>query len=76
VRLLDEGVVVGRPTEAIAAAGAVNEFLLLPTSDYDAADEHWEFLPGSTVECVFQKSHDGKIILVAQKLLRKPKDTP
>ena len=49
VRLLDEGTDVFRPTKA----ERINEgmYRLLPTADYDAEDEHWEFLPGEVVTC-------------------------
>jgi hypothetical protein len=47
VRLLDEGTDVSRPTKGIVLGNGL--FKLLPTDNYDPDDEHWEFLPGSTV---------------------------
>jgi len=68
IQLLDEGSPVARPTEAkIVGPG---EFLVLPTPDYDPEDEHWEFPPGSVVQCVRERGHDGDDFLLAQKRLR------
>jgi hypothetical protein len=52
VPLLHEGVEVYRPTEGIPIDDMI--YKLLPTPDYDAADEEWEFTPGSIVRCVMQ----------------------
>jgi hypothetical protein len=67
IPLLDEGVPVVRPTQGRALGK--DEFLVLPTSDYDAEIEAWEFPPGSMVSCV-REQHDGVEILVARKLVR------
>ena len=47
VLLLDEGVDVWRPVEAVPLGG--DRYRLLPTRDYDREIEVWEFLPGSIV---------------------------
>lgn len=47
VRLLDEGTECSRPTQALVLGEGL--FKLLPTENYAPDDEHWEFLPGSTV---------------------------
>ena len=47
VRLLDEGTEVSRPTEVLEVGPGL--FKVLPTPDYDPADEKWEFPPGSIV---------------------------
>jgi hypothetical protein len=65
IPLLDEGVPVVRPTQGRPLGK--DEFLVLPTSDYDHETEVWEFPPGSIVSCVWEH-HDGARILVARKL--------
>jgi hypothetical protein len=62
VRLLDEGTPTSRPTQA-ERVGA-DSFRLLATPNYDPADEHWEFLPGSIVRCE-AREHDGESYLLA-----------
>ena len=57
IRLLDEGTDVFRPTQAECVREGV--YRLLPTKDYDPEDEHWEFLPGQTVNCESVKLHGG-----------------
>jgi len=47
VRLMDERLEVFRSTKAVDTGSGT--FLLFPTPDFDPTDEHWEFLPGSTV---------------------------
>jgi hypothetical protein len=62
VRLLDEGTDVSRPTKGIVLGNGL--FKLLPTDNYDPDDEHWEFLPGSTVRA--KEVLDGdRIYLIA-----------
>ena len=65
IRLLDEGTEVFRPTEAEMLEGDI--FKLLPTSDYDPKDEHWEFIPGTVVRGVTQKL-EGEDVLLAVSL--------
>ena len=62
VRLLDEGTEVFRPTEA----EKLDEFnyRVLAPADYDPADEHWEYPPGSIVKCRLQ-TRDGELIKIA-----------
>ena len=62
VALLDEGTDVRRPVRAVPLGGM--RFRLLPDDDSDPNDKHWEFPPGSLVEC---HSHlvDGREILTA-----------
>jgi hypothetical protein len=65
IPLLDEGVPVSRPTQAIPLPGGA--FLVLPTPDYDPGSESWAFLPGAEVRCV--SAHKaGQAILVAHEL--------
>jgi len=62
VRLLDEGTEVFRPTKGeVLGHGRVR---LLATDDYDATDEHWEFLPGAIVFCE-DRTLDGDRVKVA-----------
>jgi hypothetical protein len=66
VELLDEGTKVARPTQGEVLGG--NLFRLLPTRDYDAEDEHWEFPPGSVVRCA-KEMRNGEEILIARELV-------
>ena len=68
IPLLDEGTAVSRPTQARLVGP--EEYLVLPTPDYDQEVEHWEFPPGSVVQCVLEHWHLGDI-LVARKLVRR-----
>lgn len=68
IPLLDEGTAVSRPTQARLAGP--QEYLVLPTPDYDPEIEHWEFPPGSVVQCAQEHWHSGEI-LVARKLVRR-----
>jgi hypothetical protein len=43
IPLKNEGVEVFRPTEAMAFGEGY--YKVLPTPDYDSADEEWRFLP-------------------------------
>jgi len=52
VRLLNEGVEVYRPTQAVPVGDGI--YKLLPTPDYDPTDEEWEFTPGSTVRGILR----------------------
>ena len=58
VRLLNEGSDVSRPTEGRAIGRGLYE--ILPTVDYDPADEDWEFPPGSRVRIAKKESDDGE----------------
>jgi|ERR1700722_17881065 hypothetical protein len=62
VKLLDEGTDTIRPTTAISLGNGLYE--LQPTDDYDAADETWEFLPGTKVEAI-KTTIGGKLLLLA-----------
>jgi hypothetical protein len=62
VRLIGEGTQVLRPTYGLARADGT--FTLLPTRDYVAEDEAWEFLPGAQVRCRTEY-RDGAECLVA-----------
>lgn len=68
VELLDEGTAVSRPTQARLVGP--QEYLVLPTPDYDPEIEHWEFPPGSVVQCALEHLHLGEV-LVARKLVRR-----
>ena len=62
VRLLDEGTECSRPTRAVDLGNGL--FKVLPTPDYDPADEIWEFPPDSIVRSETRRS-EGKEILLA-----------
>ena len=63
VTLLHEGTTVLRPTRGIRLSDGV--YRLLPTIDYDAETEAWQFPPGSVVECQLEE-RSGKRVLVAR----------
>ena len=67
VALPDEGTPVWRHTQGVRLPNG--NYLLLPTPNYDSKDEHWEFVPGSVVRCVFEE-HEGEMILIAKKLIK------
>lgn len=49
INLLNEGSPCCRPTQGIWVSEMT--YRVLPTENYDPDDEHWEFPPGSVVEC-------------------------
>src|SRR5215469_12884141 len=61
VRLLDEGTDCSRPTQGVSVGHGL--FRLLPTENYDPADEHWEFLPGSIVRAKEIRNTEGVHLL-------------
>ena len=61
VRLLCEGTEVFRPTGAVQMANEV--YRLLPTVNYDPADELWEFPPGALVHCQIKKLSEGDVLV-------------
>ncbi len=63
VRLLDEGTPVMRPTRGVPLGG--DTYRLLPTKDYDAQDETWQFLPGTVVTGAWETTSGGASVLVA-----------
>ena len=65
VALLGEGVDVWRRVPATKLTES--EYVLLQPDDYDAADETWQFLPGSIVICEPRDTADG-VILAAVRL--------
>lgn len=62
VPLLDEGVEVWRPVEALHKEA--NIFVILSTNS-DADDEHWQFSAGQSVRCRHKTFADGKTGLEA-----------
>ena len=66
IELLDEGTKVFRPTFGVPLGGS--RYRVLETSDYDADDEVWKFVPGSVVRCI-RKKEDGEEILIATELV-------
>ncbi len=65
VKLLDEGTEVARPTSALPLGDGLYE--LLPTPDYNADIETWEFLPGSKVEVELTARSGGPILLAVAR---------
>ena len=61
VRLLEEGTDCSRPTQGVVLGKGL--FKLLPTNDYDAGDERWEFLPGSIVRAKEVRGVEGIYLL-------------
>jgi hypothetical protein len=64
IPLVDEGTTVSRPTLAVPLGNDL--YRVLATPDYDPADEHWKFPPGSVVRCI-SRSEDGTPILIAHE---------
>jgi hypothetical protein len=62
IRLFDEGTEWSRPTQALDLGDGLLK--VLPTPNYDPADEVWEFPPDSIVRSKVRKS-EGKEFLVA-----------
>jgi len=62
VRLLGEGTECSRPTQALDLGDGL--FRVLPTSNYDSADEVWEFPPDSIVRSAM-RALDGNEFLLA-----------
>lgn len=71
IPLLDEGVDVVRPTEAKVVGP--QEYLILPTPNYDPETETWEFLPGSVVQCKLETWSSGEILVA--RTLDRPSDS-
>lgn len=57
IDLQDEDVDVWRPTPAERLPDG--RYRVLPAPDYDPEDEHWQFPPGSIVECEMRKLSKG-----------------
>lgn len=64
IRLSNEGTDVLRPAQGLVLGP--NEVQLLPTPNYDPADEEWEFTPGTKVKCV-RELRNGRELLVARQ---------
>ena len=60
IPLLDEGVDVWRPTQGERLADGT--YRVLPTPDYDPADETWQYPPGSRVVCEPRQMSGGTVI--------------
>ena len=65
IPLLDEGTNVARPTPGVPLGGG--RYRVVATPNYDPDGEHWEFPPGSIVQCI-PEMRDGDQILVAREL--------
>lgn len=66
VPLLDEGVDVWRPAQAIRVGNDL--FRILLPSDYDSEDETWEFLPGSLVKCALKMLSGSEVLVAVEKV--------
>ncbi len=64
IPLLNEGTDVFRPTTGILLRPGVVR--VLPTKDYDAGTEEWEFPPGSEVQYQTEV-RSGREVLVARR---------
>lgn len=65
IKLLDEGVDVYRPVDAICLSDGC--YQLKGFDIFDPEDEHWEYLPGNVVKAT-TKEFNGKSILIAISL--------
>jgi hypothetical protein len=61
IRLLEEGSECSRPTQALDLGNGL--FKVLPTPNYDAADEVWEFPPDSIVRSKINRSEGEEFLL-------------
>ncbi len=68
VRLLGEGTECSRPTQALELGNGL--FKILPTSNYDPADEAWEFPPDSIVRSEVRFSEGKKTFIFGLPLGR------
>jgi len=66
VRLLGEGVEVSRPTKAIRVGW--RRYKILPTPDYDTAEEDWEFKPDSIVRLKKCHGDSGQYFLAVSPI--------
>lgn len=64
IPLLDEGVLVIRPTTAERLGDDI--FRVLPAEDYSPTTEVWAFPPGTLVQCV-KEVWEGKEVVVAKR---------
>jgi hypothetical protein len=72
IPLKNEGVEVFRPTEAMAFGGGY--FKVLPTPDYDPADEEWQFLPETIVKGEWRKNGSDEYLYAVEKLVLSPEE--
>lgn len=61
IRLLDEGTECSRPTWALNLGDGLLK--VLPTPNYDPANEFWEFPPDSIVRSEVRQSEGKKFLL-------------
>jgi hypothetical protein len=64
VELLDEGTACLRPT--LAQSLGEGRYRLMPTPEYDPADEHWQFPPGSIVRCRKEVWSGGEVLVARE----------
>lgn len=69
--LLDEGTDVWRPTDAEVLPDGT--YRVLPTPDYDAEDEKWQFPPESRVVCERRKISEGTVLVAVRQAATKRK---
>jgi hypothetical protein len=67
IPLLGEGTSVCRPTSGIQISDHV--YRVLPTPDYESADEDWQFLPDSLVRCVKEVRGQEEILVAREAVL-------
>ena len=66
IALLNEGVSVSRPTQAVELKPGM--FKVLETDDYDPELEDWEFKPGSVVECESSNQGGVEVLTATRKI--------
>ena len=67
VQLLDEGVEVRRPVQAVNISEGV--YSLLAPDNYDPELEVWEFLPGTKVKCVRLERSKNSIWVAIEQVM-------
>ena len=65
VPLEDEGVAVRRPARAYRRPDG--KYIVLRPADYDPNLETWAFPPGTTVECEYVASSQGRILAAVRR---------
>lgn len=61
IYLLNEGVEVWRPTQAVDLGNG--SYKILATENYDPDDETWQFPPGSVVRGENKKLSEGTVLV-------------
>ena len=67
VELVDEGVDVRRPVEAVQLSESTYE---IPSSTQVPEEEQWLFQPGSVVRCEVRRFYEGEHLVAVEEVRR------